>query len=154
MGLLKDLFIDFCLFSLVEGFIFCLFFEKIGGCKRFKWYEVFILSFGNCIISQIFPPLIYQIVMTIFMSEIIYFTKNKNQIKCFKIVILAMIFMLITEMTFAMFYEFIFKFELFFIKYYKLFLNMIILRIIQLFLIKILGGHRNESLVRTNQKII
>lgn len=66
MEVLKNLVIDFGLFSGIEGFIFCLFFEKIGKCRKFKWYEWFILSVGNCLISNFLPPMIYQIVMTIF----------------------------------------------------------------------------------------
>ena len=76
MELLKSIVVDFVLFSGIEGFIFCLFFEKIGGCRKFKWYEWLILSFGNCVISQMLPPTIYQVVCIIWMSIILNFIKH------------------------------------------------------------------------------
>lgn len=112
MELVKNIVVDFCLFSLIEGFIFCLFFDKIGECRKFKWYEILILSIGNCIISQVFPPVAYQIIVLFYMSFIIkIFDKQYNVIYYIKIVFFSIIFMLITEMMFAMFYEFILNFN-------------------------------------------
>jgi hypothetical protein len=39
MKVITDIVIDFILFSGVEGFIFCLFFERVCGCRKFKLYE-------------------------------------------------------------------------------------------------------------------
>ena len=61
--MLREIVTDFVLFSGIEGFISCLFFEKIGGCRKFKWYEWLILSLGNCVISASFSPVIFQIFM-------------------------------------------------------------------------------------------
>lgn len=136
MELVKDVVVDFCLFSLIEGFIFCLFFEKIGGCKKFKWYEVLILSIGNCIISQTFLPIIYQIVILVYMSFIIkLFDKQYKIYYYIKIVFLSIIFMLITEMLFAMFYDFVLNINFIKIKEVKNFIAMIPIRILQIFLI-------------------
>ena len=76
MELLKSIVIDFVLFSGIEGFIFCLFFEKIGGCRKFKWYEWLILSLGNCLISQLLPPKCMKLsalsVLYFFIYEVVY----------------------------------------------------------------------------------
>ena len=39
MELLKNIIVDFCLFSLIEGWILTQFYEKICNCRKFKWYE-------------------------------------------------------------------------------------------------------------------
>lgn len=91
MNLFINIIIDFILFSGIEGFIFCLFFEKIGKCRRFKWYEWLILSIGNCLISQLFPPVIYQVICIAWMIVFMYLTSN---MKITKIITLAISFML------------------------------------------------------------
>ena len=63
MELFKSILMDFCLFSLIEGFIYCYFFTNIGNLNHFNLKEIIIISIGNCIISQIFPPLFYQFIM-------------------------------------------------------------------------------------------
>lgn len=44
--LLKDIMVDFILFSAIEGAIFCLFFNIVGECKKFTWWET-TLNIGN-----------------------------------------------------------------------------------------------------------
>lgn len=39
MEMIKDIIIDFVLFSGIEGFIVCIFFQNIGKCRKFKWHE-------------------------------------------------------------------------------------------------------------------
>lgn len=105
---LKSCAIDFVLFSGIEGFIFCLFFEKICGCRKFKWYEWLLLSIGNCIISKIFIQGLYQIVCIIFMSIIINFINKSHNIKkyitmsCFGFFIF-----LFTEIPYSMILEYL-----------------------------------------------
>lgn len=137
MELVKDVVVDFCLFSLIEGFIFCLFFEKIGGCRKFKWYEVLILSIGNCIISQVFPPIIYQIIAIFYMSILLNLLKIEKIFKCLKIVITSMILMMIIEMIFAMIYEVLFKIDFVHCNDYLLFLFVIPIRVVEILLINI-----------------
>lgn len=72
MEILKSILIDFVLFSGIEGFIFCLFFRKVFGCKKFNFIQWFILSFVNCIISKVLPPVVYQIAMVAWMVIFIY----------------------------------------------------------------------------------
>lgn len=143
MGLLGNIIRDFCLFSLVEGYIYCYFFEKIGGFKKFKWYEIFVLSVGNCFISQVFPPLIYQIMMILWMG--IYLLK-KRDIKFFKSVFYSLMvvsILLIIEMNICMMYELLLDIEFNKINKYILFVIMIPMRIIEVITINIINKRRN-----------
>lgn len=135
MGLIKDVVIDFCLFSLIEGFIFCLFFEKIGGCKKFKWYEIFILSIGNCIISQVFPPVVYQIIAIFYMSILLKVLKELKIIKSIRLVLISIILMMTIEMIFAIFYEVLFDIDFTKINTIKSFILSIPMKIIEIILI-------------------
>ena len=137
MELVKNVVVDFCLFSLIEGFIFCLFFEKIGGCKKFKWYEIFLLSLGNCIISQIFPPVVYQIIAIFYMIFYLKIFKKINIIRNIKIVSISMILMMIIEMTIAMLYEILFGINFVKIDIFESFLFSIPIKIIEIYLILI-----------------
>lgn len=76
---LKDVAIDFALFSGIEGLIFCLFFIKVGNYRKFTFAEWLILSAGNCIINQALPPVIYQIVMILWMSMFLFFISGKEK---------------------------------------------------------------------------
>ena len=135
MELVKDVVVDFCLFSLIEGFIFCLFFEKIGRCKKFKWYEIFVLSLGNCIISQIFPPVLYQIIILFYMSFIIKLFDNKYKIYFYiKITFISIIFMLIFEVGIFILYDIFFNL-IFTENTLKTFLGTIPIRILQIYII-------------------
>ena len=135
MELVKDIVVDFCLFSLIEGFIFCLFFDKIGGCKKFKWYETLILSIGNCIISQVFPPVVYQIIVLFYMSFIIkIFDKQYNVIYYIKIVFFSIIFMLIFEVGIFILYDIFFNL-IFTENILKTFIGTIPIRILQIYTI-------------------
>lgn len=71
--MLREIITDFVLFSGIEGFLLCLFFERIGNCRKFKWYEWLILSIGNCLISQLFPPLLYQFICIIWICSFYIF---------------------------------------------------------------------------------
>ena len=95
MELLKSIVIDFVLFSGIEGFIFCLFFEKIGGCRKFKWYEWLILSIGNCLISQLLPPTLYQFVCVLWMSVFLYIVSVGEITKCMKLSALSVLYFFI-----------------------------------------------------------
>ena len=144
MKLLKDIIVDFCLFSLIEGWILTQFYEKICNCRKFKWYEILILSFINCTISQVFVPVIYQILIIIILSVILYYKENYTFIKCIKNSILSMLFILITEMSYGMLCEILFKINFINLSKISLFNFMIPIRLIQYLLIK--GSENNETL--------
>ena len=99
--MLREMIIDFVLFSGIEGFIFCLFFEKVGECRKFKWYEWLILSIGNCLISQLLPPTLYQLVCVLWMSVFLYIFSVKNIIKCMKLSALSVLCFFIYEVIYS-----------------------------------------------------
>lgn len=105
MEMIKDIIIDFVLFSGVEGFIFCLFFEKIGKCRKFKWYEWLILSVGNCLISKMFPPVLYQIIMIVWMTTFLYIGNRNSLFDRLKLSFQSLVFFLICEMLVSMLYD-------------------------------------------------
>ena len=111
MEFIKSCMADFILFGGLEGFIFCLFFEKIGECRKFKWYEWLVLSIGNCIISKTFPPMIYQIVMCFWMSFILYFTKKFNISLSIKYPFIWFFIMFIIEILYSILLEKTIKYD-------------------------------------------
>ena len=104
--MLREIVTDFMLFSGIEGFIFCLFFEKVGECRKFKWYEWLILSIGNCLISQLLPPLLYQFVCIIWICSFLHISNNLSILNGLKLSFKSVVFFLIFEMIFAMIYEY------------------------------------------------
>lgn len=141
MELIKDVVVDFCLFSLIEGFILCKFYEKICKLNKFKFNEIFILSLGNCLISTLFPPVFYQIIIILWIGMFLKIFRKINYNFGLKYGLFSMIFVLITET------PIVFLLNLLNIKieniYYILF---IILKIIELFILKFMEEN-NETLV-------
>lgn len=140
---MKDILLDFILFSGIEGFIFCLFFYKIGNCRKFKWYEWLIMSFGNCVISKVFPPMIYQILMIIWMGLFLkYFIMySKSIFKCTKLPFCSFWMMFIVEIIFSIILEKLFNFDRFSINYVyvlKVIFPFYIIKCIEISIIKIL----------------
>lgn len=133
MELLKNIITDFCLFSLIEGFIYCYFFHVFDKIRKFKLKEIIILSIGNCLISQIFPPIIYQIFMILWMSTFLNYVRKIKYKECLKMSFYVMIFQLVTEMPIAMIYEIILKLENSLnLNKINIFINTIPMRIIQI----------------------
>lgn len=134
--MLRKMIIDFVLFSGIEGFIFCLFCEKVGECRRFKWYEWLILSIGNCLISQLLPPLLYQFVCVIWICSFLHISNNLSILNGLKLSFKSVVFFLIFEMVFAMLYELILDIDFTNIDDLKLFASMIPVRIIEILFIR------------------
>ena len=134
--MLREIITDFVLFSGIEGFIFCLFFEKVGECRKFKWYEWLILSIGNCLISQLLPPLLYQFVCIIWMALFIHFSNEKNIFDSVKSSFKSVIFFLVCEMLFAMFYDFILELDFTNAKNIVVFIMTLLIRIVEIILIR------------------
>lgn len=99
--LLRNIVTDYLLFSLLEGYVFCKFFQVVGGCKKFKWWEVALLSLVNCIVSITLPPLIYQLVGLVYMGVYIYFRDRIKIKESIKIALLASLYMLIIEISYS-----------------------------------------------------
>ena len=153
MELLKSIVIDFVLFSGIEGFIFCLFFEKIGKCRKFKWYEWLILSLGNCIISKLFPPTIYQVICIVWMSIILYELNNKIvSVKKYLILSLfSVTFFFVYEVIYSVLILYTLKFDslvdnLNFNENIKLFIIMIPIRIIEIISILLYNKMKRRKL--------
>ena len=134
--MLREIVTDFVLFSGIEGFIFCLFFEKVGECRRFKWYEWLILSIGNCLISQLLPPLLYQFICIIWMALFIHFSNEKNIFDSVKLSFKSVIFFLVCEMLFAMFYDFILELDFTNAKNIVVFIMTLPIRLVEIILIR------------------
>lgn len=133
--MLREIVTDFVLFSGIEGFIFCLFFEKVGECRRFKWYEWLILSVGNCLISQLLPPLLYQIVCIIWMCSFLHISNNLSILNGLKLSFKSVVFFLICEMVFAMIYEVLFNIDFSVLGNMKTFMFMILIRLVEILFI-------------------
>ena len=134
--MLREIVTDFVLFSGIEGFIFCLFFEKVGECRRFKWYEWLILSVGNCLISQLLSPLLYQIVCIIWMCSFLHISNNLSILNGLKLSFKSVVFFLICEMVFAMIYEVLFNIDFSVLGNMKAFMFMILIRLVEILFIR------------------
>lgn len=134
---------DYFMFSLIESKIFCFYYEKIGNCSKFKFWEVLIIGLVNCILSQTIPPILYQFVMTIWMGCYLYLFKNKNLTTGLLFSTSSMILMLVVEMAVAIFYLNIFKFDFLELNNIELFLTSIPIKILEMLLI--LGGDKLKA---------
>lgn len=136
MEMIKDIIIDFVLFSGIEGFIFCLFFEKIGKCRKFKWYEWLILSVGNCLISKIFPPIIYQIICIIWMLILLKLLNRKQAISyILKSIFCAIAMFYIIEILHSVMIEEFFSYDMILSdNKLKVFLGLIPAKILEIFI--------------------
>lgn len=124
---------DILFFSLIEGVTYCYFYQKIYSLRKFKWYEFLILTLGNSIISQIFMPIIYQILMLLWMILFLINTKRINKIlKAYKYVFYAMIFLLITEAIYIILRELNPNFNFVNMKKIDLFINILPIKFLQL----------------------
>ena len=134
--MLREIVTDFVLFSGIEGFIFCLFFEKVGECRRFKWYEWLILSIGNCLISQLLPPLLYQFVCIIWICSFLHISNNLSILNGLKLSFKSVIFFLIFEMVFAMIYEVMFNIDFSVLDNTKAFMFMMPIRLVEILFLR------------------
>ena len=110
MNIMKSIFIDYVLFSLIEGIIFNLFFINVGKLNRIKWWQVSIMALINCVLSCTLPPLAYQ--PTMILNNTLFLIINKNSVKnSFKYSAFSMLFFLIVETAYNAILEFIFHFD-------------------------------------------
>ena len=134
--MLREMVIDFVLFSGIEGFIFCLFFEKVGECRRFKWYEWLVLSIGNCLISQLLPPLLYQFICIIWICSFLHISNNLSILNGLKLSFKSVVFFLIFEMIFAMIYEVMFNIDFSVLDNTKAFMFMMPIRLVEILFLR------------------
>ena len=55
--MLREMVIDFVLFSFVEGLLYAMFFNRVCKCKKFNVFEIIVMSIGNCVVSDIYDGL-------------------------------------------------------------------------------------------------
>lgn len=149
--MLREMVTDFVLFSDIEGFIFCLFFEKVGECRKFKWYEWLILSVGNCLISQLLPPTLYQFVCVLWMSAFLYIASVGKITKCMKLSALSVLCFFIYEVIYSIVLLYGLNFEslvknLPLQEQIKLFILIIPLRLIEIFSILLYNKLKNKEM--------
>ena len=134
--ILKNITIDFVLFSGIEGLILILLFNKAFDYK-FTFLQWFILSFVNSIITTIFPPIAKQGIAILWISMFLYlFKENKEKyIKCLLASIFSLAVIIITEVFYDILLLKLINFEAFnFLSdsdNFKLFILIIPLRIIE-----------------------
>lgn len=131
--MLKEIVTDFVLFSFVEGLLYAMFFNRVCKCNKFNLFEIIVMSIGNCVVSCLFPPLIYQIIMIGWMAFCLYL-KNGTDRTTFQYVkysFYGLLYSLITEMLYAMFFEFILNTDLFNFTKVQTFVVMIPIRLLQ-----------------------
>lgn len=140
--MLREMIIDFMLFSFVEGLLYAMFFNRVCKCKKFNIFEIIVMSIGNCVVSCLFPPIIYQIFMMGWMAFCLHL-KNGTDHTTFQYVkysFLVMVGQLIIEMVFAMFYDFVLNIDFSKSSSLTVFAIMIPIRVIQFIIIYKLGG--------------
>ena len=153
INFLKDIAIDFVLFSGIEGFILCLFFTKVCGCNKVNFIKWFIFSFVNCLISKLFPPVIYQGIMILWMAIFLYHTNNKdNYFRYLKFSSIAMGMFLVTEILYSILLNKVMNVELlkFFMSDFeqiKSFIFLIPLRIIEIINIFIIRRFKEMKII-------
>ena len=131
--MLREMVIDFVLFSFVEGLLYAMFFNRVCKCKKFNVFEIIVMSIGNCVVSCLFSPIIYQIFMMGWMAFCLYL-KNGTDHTTFQYVkysFYGLLYSLITEMLYAMFFEFILNIDLFNFTKVQTFAVMIPIRLLQ-----------------------
>lgn len=72
---------QFILFTLVEGAIYAMFYNKWCKCNKFKLYHILLMCVGNYIIATTLPPLVYQGIMVIWMWLCICLVQKKPKFK-------------------------------------------------------------------------
>lgn len=143
MNLLVNIIVDFNMFSVMESAVFCLYFRRFGNCDKFTIEDILVIGFGNCIISQIIPPLIYQMIMIIWMGLYLKLFKNKKFVVGLWLSFSAMALILVIEMLSAMIYENCFNFNFMEIGKIKLFLTILPMKFIEILFI--LGGNKMKA---------
>lgn len=150
MELLHKVVTDFVLFSFIEGCVFCACFKYYGNCRGFGFKEVVTISLVNCIVSQIIPPILYQVVMIVWMGCYLFLFKNKTILVGLYLSFVTMILMLVVEMIIAIFYEKVLHLNFMGFDRLSLFFTILPMKIVEILLI--IGGSRMKAWYGTIEK--
>lgn len=149
MDLLKGMLIDFLLFSIIEAYIFTLFFNKVGGSRKFKWNEIVGLAILNCLCSTMIPPLFFHIIGITYMSIIVYRCSDLDIKKSILVSAYATAFMFVVEIGYCIFSEYVLDFVFYGVNNkFVTFLYLIPTKIIEMILI-LKGGDRMKWVIGT-----
>ena len=136
LEIIKEILESFIYFDLIEAYIFCLFFTNVCECRKFKFYEIILLGFINCIVCIICPiPIIKQIIGGFYIIPLIS-NLGKHKIKySLKLYILLNMILVSLEMTITIILTF-FELYAYNMSGFELFLMTIPARIIEIILFK------------------
>lgn len=136
MEILKSVMTDYALFSLIDAYIFCLFFKKVGKCNNIKWYECMLLGLINSLVSLMGIPMVYQIFGIFYMGAFISLKKSQKIKDSLFISMSASIYMLIVEMMYTFLISVMFKIDVFTFENIERFLIIIPMRVIEIIILK------------------
>ena len=134
--MIKITLIDFILFSLIEAYIYCLFFKTVGKCGSFSVYEIILIGAINSIITNIFPPLIMQIALVLHLGIMINKKQNKSILDSFAISVSSVTYLMIIEIIYSLAMSLFINIDTFEYKDFELFLLIIPVRTIEIYLLK------------------
>lgn len=149
--IIKDIVIDFVLFSGIEGFILLLFCNKVFNYKKNTFLQWLFFSFANCLITVLFPPIIKQLIGILWISIFLYlFKSNKEKyLKCLLTGFFSMAMLIVIEVIYEIILNKLTNFEAFNLflsnaDMFKLFILTIPLRIVEIINILLIGVLKNE----------
>lgn len=128
---------DFILFSLIEAIIYTQFFNLVCKCKKFNIKEILFIGLVNCLISTIIPPILFQVLMVVFMGCYIFLKKNKTMFKSLLFSLCGMTLLMVIEMSISIISLNLFSIDLMRASGLTLFIYMIPIRILELCVIDI-----------------
>ena len=132
---------DFIYFSLIESFIFCMYFKIVCNCN-IKIKHILILGILNSFVSTVIPPILYQFIGTIYMALLIYHTSNNKLSKSIKYSFLCLLFMAFTEMIYTLILELIFHIDMYNININIRFLYFVLIKFIEVFILIIIKNKK------------
>ena len=150
--IIKNIAVDFVLFSGIEGLILLLFFNRVFDYK-FNFLHWLLLSSVNSVLTVIFPPIVRQWIAVLWISMFLYlFKEHKDKyLKCLFASICSMAMIIILEVLYDLLLLKFVNFEAFnFLtdsENFKLFILIIPLRIIEVINILMIGVIRMKLLI-------
>lgn len=134
--MIKVILVDFILFSLIEAYVFYLFFKIVGKCNRFKMIDVIIIGLVNSIITSVFPPLMFQLTSIIYLGIMISNKEKTNIWKSLFISISSLTYLMVLEIIYSLAMSIFFNIDTFEYNNLELFLLIIPIRVVEIYLLR------------------
>lgn len=140
--------VDWVLFSFIESLIFSGLYYYMGNLKKMKWHEIGIMGIMNALISQLFPAVVYQFIIVIWLVILLKnINKSEKLLRLIKIVVFSILYFFIIEMIFNILYVNLTDIKDFTdLNKFELFINTIPMRVVEIFIILLVR--------RTKMKIV